>query len=311
MARDGKKNTVRSRACTLLQIPIYRVLESQMGDPVLSHWIGADGVVAGTALGRVAAYIFDCPTFELMHGSHAPNNQSISNDDSIPLVDIESGSVSARDQYSPRPNNDSTEGVKASFLNAFNFLKIRQPEKTRLHKDLPGRYTVFASFSDEAIRACFIHKRLLYCMVGTSSIAIYDVDAYTLKAVYQLHIERRVGYQQIAFAKDKILIDSMRTTTILDPITQEQRNPLQRLYPSNVLDFNGNAMVCYHKNYKDYLVQVFFLDNDGGGPRFVKYILIIAACPSPSRYQKVHILSPMENYGFVLTISKLIYSGIR
>lgn len=323
MATRGTTEEVAeaSRKLSGTKVSIFAVLESQMGDPVLSHWIGNDGVVAGTALGRVSAYLFDLPDpylsgvneFSLQKSATAQNGQQNDGDDPSPLqpadsshADVNSLSeevekeeniptkksredVGLKEVYKDDVNNAviiavsddiDTKGIdEANNLNNYEgtlrrFASLcstlmgyircdgRPQKRVSIDEVFPGRYTVFASFSEEAVRAVFIHNRLLYCMIGTSAIAVYDVDQYTLKNEYRLSLSRNVGYKQISFSNCKILVDCIRGSTILDPVEKKQISSTHRVYPSNVLDFNGAEMLCYYRNINKYFVQVVSLEVD-------------------------------------------------
>ncbi|GBE62338.1 hypothetical protein, conserved [Babesia ovata] len=318
-SRRSEEVTRISQRLAGIHIPVFSVLESQMGDPVLSHWIGADGVVAGTALGRVSAYIFDNPVSASYTSSTAveTKDKDVSNtqrdrstptpsdttQDSSTVTDgkdtkteaapspptinevggvepLEASSANpdgtlaidmADDGYDVDEGDDSCgcDGWKFSNLTSFfvtvmNYIRCGggSVDAAQLDDVLPGRYTVFASFSDEAVRAVFIHNRQLYCLIGTSAISVYDVDKYALLSEYRLSLSRNAGYKQITFAACKILVDCMRGSTILDPVAKKQTSSTHRVYPSNVLDFNGTEMMCYYRNVNKYFVQVITLDND-------------------------------------------------
>ncbi|GFE53940.1 hypothetical protein BaOVIS_013440 [Babesia ovis] len=293
-----------------------------MGDPVLSHWVGPDGVVAGTALGRVSAYIFDRPvtpssdptyvTVKQRSGEKSPTTSSDASPSNAPAPDTnvaadtsantDTTGVSNDTDATTRETNTSNEAVLigmddyiydeqdpegcaggrfrqlTSMCVAFmNFIRCGGGggvNKPNIDEVLPGRYTVFASFSNEAVRAVFINDRLLYCLIGTSAIAVYDVDKYALRNEYRLSLSRNAGYKQITFAGCKILVDCMRGSTILDPVAKTQISSTHRVYPSNVLDFNGSEMMCYYRNINKYFVQVVTLDNDSS-----KKVLFSIAMP--------------------------------
>lgn len=304
------------------KVPIFAVLESQMGDPVLSHWIGPDGVVAGTALGRVSAYLFDrslvlastvagrfdtgttniqeglkpdehapnrpCDVF---HPDFAPSDEPATNVDESSTFPKDNPNIGAGVAMEPRDQGSDSVRIGITYdtdddvgndechkecmegrfkqiatlcFTLMNYIKCGGglQVKRNISEVLPGRYTVFASFSDEAVRAVFIHGRMLYCMIGTSAIAVYDIDQYMLKNEYRLSLSRNAGYKQIIFANCKILVDCMRGSTILDPVEKKQISSTHRVYPSNVLDFNGSEMMCYYRNINKYFVQVVSLHSD-------------------------------------------------
>ncbi|EDO07090.1 uncharacterized protein BBOV_IV007340 [Babesia bovis T2Bo] len=312
-----------SRRLSGLEIPVFSMLESQMGDPVLSHWIGPDGVVAGTALGRISAYLFDIPssvnsdlstvTVEKPMDTPSPPITSESDDPSPPSGDAAIATVDLPTASPPEdsPNNDaplvppqeshsdavyigmedslyegdedhgSSGGFRFKQLTSLcvSFMSYLRCGSNGISKSsicdvLPGRYTVFASFSNEAVRAVFINNRLLYCLIGTTAIAVYDVDKYALRNEYRLSLSRNAGYKQITFSGCKILVDCMRGSTILDPVAKTQISSTHRVYPSNVLDFNGSEMMCYYRNINKYFVQVITLDNDS-----TKKVLFSIAMP--------------------------------
>ncbi|ORM40328.1 uncharacterized protein BXIN_2036 [Babesia sp. Xinjiang] len=297
-----------SRHLSGLHIPVFAVLESQMGDPVLSHWIGPDGVVAGTALGRVSAYLFDYPVTPKSNSSSAsadqswqdlssPNNSESANADSTPsngdntqtrssandspkktgsddrssappdgayIIGVADGGSDTDSEYDSDGGGGRFRQFTSMCVAIMSYIRCggSGTSKTNVSEVLPGRYTVFASFSHEAVRAVFIDSRLLYCLIGTSAIAVYDIDKYALKNEYRLSLSRNAGYKQITFSGSKILVDCMRGSTILDPVSKTQISSTHRVYPSNVLDFNGSEMMCYYRNINKYFVQVVTLDSD-------------------------------------------------
>ncbi|CDR97589.1 hypothetical protein, conserved [Babesia bigemina] len=316
-SRRSEEITRISQRLAGIHIPVFCVLESHMGDPVLSHWIGADGVVAGTALGRVSAYLFDNSAPRIAKSSttvdakdDGGSNSKLDQSSSKPSETAQESSTSAHgddsksDATLPSATNAAVGGVESPetspanpdgtvaihvaedecdvdkgddscgcdsrkfpnlaslFGTVMNYIRCGKSgaDPVRLDDVLPGRYTVFASFSDEPIRAVFIHRRQLYCLIGTSLISVYDVDKYALLNEYRLSLSRNAGYKQIAFAACKILVDCMRGSTILDPVAKRQTSSTHRVYPSNVLDFNGTEMMCYYRNVNKYFVQVLTLD---------------------------------------------------
>ncbi|GIX65548.1 uncharacterized protein BcabD6B2_49830 [Babesia caballi] len=317
LKRVSEEVSRASKRLSGIRIPVFAVLESQMGDPVLSHWVGPDGIVAGTALGRVSAYLFNnaMPSDATLSAAESateetgvplqasPTASDAGYSPRVPVTDATATSDAAalitpreapegavvigmpsgphsydsgyESEYGAEDYGGRLRQLTSQCLGFMNYIRCGGAEasKAKIGEVLPGRYTVFASFSDEAVRAVFIHNRMLYCLIGTSSIAVYDVDKYTLANEYRLSLSRNAGYKQITFAGCKILVDCMRGSTIVDPVSKKQINSTHRVYPSNVLDFNGSEMMCYYRNINKYFVQVVTLDDS------VKKVLFSIAMP--------------------------------
>ncbi|SJK86487.1 conserved Plasmodium protein, unknown function [Babesia microti strain RI] len=225
--------------------PVFRLLECQLGDPVLAHSLSTYGVVAGTTLGRVSAYIFDYPLGNPREGDtaiHMPNE----------------------------PLNSSTITTKADIgirvgdwlWNLFSKSTIL-PLNKLLQTHLPGRYTVLSSFSDEPIQSVFMSKNKVYSLVGTNIFITYDYKEYKIIDSMEIDCPRHLGAKQILTFKHDVLIETPRGFSIVQPIKKTQVTNTARDFSecNNLLDFDGKRMLCYQRLHKQLRVQIIELLN--------------------------------------------------
>lgn len=159
------------------------VLESLMGDPVLSHWIGPEGIAAGTALGRISTYLFP----QKADSNKASGSPYKSKSDYSGNKEVNHVVIPVEVEHSPRDvESNPADSCSISSKNDTNGSKnCNIKDESELEG---GRYSVFATYSDEPVYSVFVNENTLVCLIGTSYLMIYDTVNYKVLSQCSLHL---------------------------------------------------------------------------------------------------------------------------
>ncbi|KAF5153107.1 hypothetical protein TpMuguga_03g02665 [Theileria parva strain Muguga] len=246
------------------------VLESQMGDPVTSFWMGKEGIVAGTALGRVSAYIFnsnlethtnsstnndttladDPPNIRSSTKTQEANtkNQHLSNSDVIVEIDKLESSIDNSKQNSTSLNTKSTPS---------------KCDNKNSSTKVVGRYVVYSTYNDECVNGVYIFEGKLYSLVGLNNIVIYDIDRYTIHR--DVYVNNEINstslyknYKQIIQNNNYVLIMCNSTITLMNLTEAESEDGVCKIqyvnstiHIENVLEFKFPYVVTCKINTEE------------------------------------------------------------
>uniref|UniRef100_A0A3B0MSG0 HIT zinc finger containing protein, putative n=1 Tax=Theileria annulata TaxID=5874 RepID=A0A3B0MSG0_THEAN len=240
------------------------VLESQMGDPVTSIWMGKEGIVAGTALGRVSSYIFN---------SHIgnPTISSIDKDTTLADDSATTGSSTKTKKAKTKkslPSNSEVVVVDIDKLeSSIDGLKLNSTSPNYDSRDpssrVVGRYVVYSSYNDECVNGVYISEGKLYTLVGLNNIIIYDIDRYSIHS--DVYVNNEISsaspyknYKQIIQNNNYVLMMCNNTIVLMNLTEVETEGSVLKLtyvdtnvHLENILEFKFPYVVTCKTNTEE------------------------------------------------------------
>ncbi|UKJ89029.1 hypothetical protein MACJ_002275 [Theileria orientalis] len=225
------------------------VLESLMGDPVLSHWIGPEGIAAGTALGRISTYLFQQKPVSKIESARSYKSKS----DYSVKKEVNHVVIPVEVEYNPRDvESNPVESPSISSKNDTNETNnCNINEENELDS---GRYSVFATYSDEPVYSVFINENALVCLIGTSYLMIYDTVNYKVLSQCSLHLTSSTikGFKQVIQDGKLVLVSSIKGIVLIN-LTNGEIHLLNNksIINNNILSFQFPYISTTSFNYEE------------------------------------------------------------